>query len=105
MKQLSAQDFEVLISDKKVKLLDVREQHEFAQGHIKGAQLVPSTNFWEEFESLGIKKSDKIALYCYTGSRSDFIARELEQAGYKNVFNLEMGIVEWLESGKPTVKK
>jgi rhodanese-related sulfurtransferase len=104
IKQLSADDFEELIKSKKVHLLDVRELFEFQQGRIKGAKLVPSTHFEEEFEKVKIKKSDKIALYCRSGSRSHFLAEKLDQMGYKNIFNLEMGIIEWLDYGKKIVK-
>jgi len=105
IKQLSADDFEELIKNKKVKLIDVRELLEFQQGHIKGAKLMPSTNFSEELEKNKLKKSDKIALYCRSGSRSNFIAEQLEQMGYNNIFNLEMGILEWLDYKKKLVKK
>lgn len=101
--QLSSDDFEDLIKDKNVYLLDVREKYEFDTGHIKKAKLVPSTNFNEEFEKLKIKKKDKIALYCRSGSRSDFIARKLISEGYENIYNLEMGVIEWLDYGKKLV--
>lgn len=105
IKQLSADDFEKLIKKEKTQLLDVREFFEFQQGYIKGAKLIPSTRFEEEFEKAKIKKTDKIALYCRTGSRSHFIAEKLENWGYKKLFNLEMGIIEWLEYGKKLIKK
>jgi len=105
MKQLSSDDFEELIKKKKTQLLDVRELFEFQQGHIKGSKLFPSTHFSEELEKSKIKKTDKIALYCRSGSRSHFIGEQLEQLGYEHVFNLEMGTVEWLEYGKKLTKK
>lgn len=98
--QISSDDFEELVKDKKVKLLDVREKYEFDTGFIKGARLVPATNFDDEFEKLKIKKNDKIALYCRSGNRSDFIGKKLLDDGYKNIYNLEMGIMEWLDYGK-----
>jgi rhodanese-related sulfurtransferase len=105
IKQLSADDFEELIDNGKVQLLDVRELYEFKQGFIRGAKLVPSTRFREEFEKLKIKKKDKIALYCLSGNRSDFLAKQLQDWGYENLFNLEMGIIEWLDYGKKIIKK
>lgn len=105
MKQLSADDLENLIQDKNVKLLDVREKHEFASGHIGGALLVPSTNFWDNFNPLKIKKTDKIALYCQGGGRSSFVAEKLEAAGYSNIYNLEMGFSDWLAGKKKIVKE
>ena len=106
VKHVSADDFEELITQQKnVWIIDVREPSEFKQGYIKGAKLMPSTRFTEELEKSKIKKTDKLALYCRSGSRSYFLAEQLEQLGYKNVFNLEMGTVEWLEYGKKLVKK
>ena len=103
VKQLSADDFEELIKNKKVQILDVRELFEFQQGHIKDAKLFPSTHFTEKLEESKIKKTDKIALYCRSGSRSHFIAEQMKQLGYQNIFNLEMGTVEWLDYGKKLV--
>jgi len=102
--QLSSDDYESLMKEKKVWNLDVREKYEYAMGHIRGAHLVPSTRFEEEFEKLKIKKTDKIGVYCRSGSRSDFIAKKLVEMGHKNIYNLEMGILEWLEYGKKLVK-
>ncbi|MDA3814815.1 MAG: rhodanese-like domain-containing protein [Patescibacteria group bacterium] len=102
--QISSDDFEELIKDKKVSLLDVREKSEFNAGHIKGARLVPSTRFDEAFDKIKIKKKDKIAIYCYSGNRSDFIGKKLVNQGYDNVYNLEMGTIEWLDYGKKLVK-
>ncbi len=104
VKQLSSDDFEELIKDKKVHLIDVRELFEFQQGFIKGAKLFPSTHFSDELEKSKIKKTDKVALYCRSGSRSHFIAEQLSQLGYKNIFNLEMGTIEWLDYGKKLTK-
>jgi rhodanese-related sulfurtransferase len=104
VKQLSSDDFEVLIKNKKVHIIDVRELWEFQQGFIKGAKLFPSTHFSEKLEKSKIKKTDKIALYCLSGSRSHFISEQLSQLGYKNIFNLEMGTIEWLEYGKKLMK-
>jgi rhodanese-related sulfurtransferase len=100
---LSVEEFEELIKNKKTKLLDVREKYEFDAGHIKGANLVPSTRFDENFEPLKIKKTDKIALYCRSGSRTSFIMKKLKEQGYKNVFHLEMGIIDWMKSGRRVV--
>ena len=102
--QISSDDFEELIKDKKVFLLDVREKSEFDAGHIKGAKLVSSIRFDEGFEKLNIKKKDKIALYCLNGNRSDFIGKKLADQGFDKIYNLEMGIVEWLDYGKSLTK-
>ncbi|MFO7807558.1 MAG: rhodanese-like domain-containing protein [Candidatus Moraniibacteriota bacterium] len=103
--QLSADDFEEVIKNNKVRLLDVREKYEFDQGFIKGAELAPSTRFREALQDLKVKKNEKVAVYCRTGSRSDFLARQMAHDGYGDIYNLEMGIEEWLDFGKKLVKK
>ena len=100
IKHVSSDEYESLMKKKGFWNLDVREKYEFDAGYIKGAKLVPSTRFEEEFEKLKIKKTDKIGLYCRTGSRSAFIANKLEEMGYKNIFNLELGLLDWMEQGK-----
>ena len=100
---LSVEDFEELVKNKKVFLLDVREKHEFSAGHITGANLVPSTNFDEEFGKLKIKKSDKIALYCRSGARSGFILNKLLEKGYKKTYHLELGLLDWEREGRKLI--
>ena len=102
--QLSSDEFEKLIKEKGTVLIDVREKYEFDAGHIKGAHQISSIRFDEGFENLGVKKKDKIALYCRSGNRSDFIASKLSQEGYPNVYNLELGILDWTRYGKQIVK-
>jgi phage shock protein E len=101
---LSTEEYKKLIENKAVWNLDVREKYEFNEGYIKDAKLTPSTRFDEFFEELKIKKNDKIALYCRTGSRSAFIAQKLVDKGYKNVFNLELGFVDWQRKDFESVK-
>ena len=100
---LSVEDFEELIKDKKVFLLDVGEKHEFDKGHIKDARLVPSTNFDSEFEKLKIKKSDKIALCCRSVARSEFILNKLLEKGYKKTYHLELGLLDWESNGQKLI--
>ena len=100
VKHISADDYEALVKEKGFWNLDVREKYEFDAGHIKGAKLVPSTRFDEEFEKLKVKKTDKVGVYCRTGNRSAFIAEKLKDKGFKNIFNLEMGLAEWMEMKK-----
>lgn len=104
IKHVSADQYESLLEEKDFWNLDVREKYEFDTGYIKGALLVPSTRFEEEFEKLKISKNSKIGLYCRTGSRSAFIAEKLKDKGYKNIYNLEVGLAEWNGYGKKLTK-
>ncbi len=105
VKQLSTEEYKELIEKKGVWNLDVREGYEFNAGYIEGAKLVPSTRFDEFFDELKIKKSEKIALYCRSGSRSSFVAQKLSDKGYTNIYNLELGFLDWQRQGFKIVKK
>lgn len=79
-------------------LLDTREKKEFDVSHIKGATYVGYDDF--ELESVSqLDKEAKIMVYCSVGYRSERIGEKLQQAGFKNVFNLKGGIFDWANKG------
>jgi rhodanese-related sulfurtransferase len=102
-RNLTPDEFEKFISQPGVHLLDIREGYEYAGGHLENAKLVPTSNFWAHFDELGLKKDDKIALYCHTGSRSSYVLNNLLEAGYTGVVHLQRGIVDWYGQGKKVV--
>lgn len=81
-------------------LLDVREDYEWAVGHIDGARLVPLGTLVEAMSSLDAR--DEIVVYCRTGRRSADAARALAAAGFR-VANLAGGIVRWAGEVDPDV--
>jgi len=103
-RNLTPDEFEEFIKQPGTYLLDVREPYEYAESHLKDAKLVPTSNFWAHFDQLGLKKDDRIALYCRTGSRSSYILNNLLEAGYKNAVHLERGIIDWYGQGKEIVR-
>jgi rhodanese-related sulfurtransferase len=78
-------------------LLDAREKEEFNVSHLKNAIYVGYNHFnlKETIIQLPRDKSAKIVVYCSLGIRSETVAHNLIQEGYKNVFNLYGGIFEW----------
>src|SRR5579859_3262073 len=85
--------------------LDVREQSEWDIEHIPGAVHIPQDRVAAEVEQALPDKSAPIVVYCRTGRRSANAAIVLEGLGYRNVRNLEGGIVQWLEEGLPVVSE
>lgn len=81
-----------LIND--VKLVDARSTAEYATSKIKGAQFVDYDN--PNLKNLNISKNDTIVVYCTIGYRSEKIAEKLKKKGYKNVYNLYGGIIQWV---------
>lgn len=73
-------------------LLDVREAHEFAAGHVPGAVLIPLGTLPQRTGEL--PKDRQIVAICRSGSRSGVATGALRQAGFK-VQNMVGGMLAW----------
>jgi rhodanese-related sulfurtransferase len=95
--EISAQDLYNLIKEgKPVKIIDVRLQSEYEEGHIPGAINISYQNIKEELPKReDIKKDDFIVLYCRTGERAAIASEILTNMNYTNVHNLTGGISAW----------
>ena len=76
-------EFEQLLKNKAPNVIDVREEYEFEDGHIKGAELIPMGSIPESLHKLD--KSKEYHLICYSGARSARAAKYLADLGYKMV--------------------
>jgi rhodanese-related sulfurtransferase len=81
--------------------IDVREDHEFAKGHAKGARHLGKGIIERDVETLIPRKNEAILLYCGGGYRSILAADALQQMGYINVVSMDGGIKAWREAGYP----
>ena len=81
--------------------LDVREDHEFAKDHAKGARHLGKGVIERDIETLVPDKQASILLYCGGGYRSALAADALTQMGYTNVTSMDGGIKAWREAGYP----
>lgn len=89
---LQAEEFELLLRENNIQLLDVRTPQEFAEGYIPGSINIDITS--KSFSLLAAEKLTKkipIAIYCRSGNRSRKAARLLIEKGYK-VYNLDKAI-------------
>lgn len=104
VKNISAAEFRKMADKKEGVILDVRTAEEFAEGHIPGAINIDynSENFKSEVQKLDKNKSYEV--YCRSGKRSSASAEIMNELGFKNVVNLEGGILEWQENGFEVVK-
>ncbi|MBN2619099.1 MAG: hypothetical protein JXR64_12370 [Spirochaetales bacterium] len=81
------------------KLVDVREWNEWKHKRIEGTDfLVPTTSFYQSVEQLEEFKNFPLIVYCFSGSRSNYIQRVMKDMGYKHVVNFRRGIMSY--SGK-----
>ncbi|MFM9907667.1 MAG: rhodanese-like domain-containing protein [Nitrospiraceae bacterium] len=79
--------------------LDVREDHEFAEDHAKGARHLGKGIIERDVETLISDKEAAIVLYCGGGYRSALAADVLQQMGYRNVVSMDGGIKAWRDAG------
>ncbi|WP_428033234.1 rhodanese-related sulfurtransferase [Amphritea sp.] len=95
------QDWNALISDPEVVLVDTRNDYEVQVGTFKGA-LNPNTETFREFpqyvkEHLDPEKNRKVAMFCTGGIRCEKSTAYLKEQGFDEVYHLEGGILKYLE--------
>jgi rhodanese-related sulfurtransferase len=85
-------------------LLDVREDAEWAGGHIPSAHHLARGILEREIERAIPEKDAPIVVYCGGDDRSALAADNLQKMGYANVAALDGGLRDWTARGLPTVK-
>jgi rhodanese-related sulfurtransferase len=93
-----------LDAGEKLKLVDVREDSEWAKGHLPGAQHLSKGVIERDIETAVPDKNAEIILYCGGGFRSALAADNLQKMGYKNVISMDGGWRGWTKAGHPTDK-
>jgi len=99
------EEWNKLIADPTTIVLDARNYYEVMNGSFKGA-VNPQTEKFSELPAfvstnLADKKDSKIAMYCTGGIRCEKFAPYLKSQGFKNVFQLNGGILRYLETVDP----
>lgn len=97
---VDAQKFNDLISDPNTVLVDMRNHYESEIGHFKGAVTPDVDTFRDSLdiieEDLKEHKEDKnLVMYCTGGIRCEKASAYYKHKGFKNVFQLEGGIIEY----------
>jgi sulfur-carrier protein adenylyltransferase/sulfurtransferase len=82
-------------------VVDVREQNEWDEGHIRGAVHVPRGSLESKIEGAVPDRTRPVIVYCAGGTRSAFAAKTLEELGYEDVVSLAGGFTEWKRNGLP----
>jgi len=91
-----------LISDPEVTVIDTRNDYEYAIGSFKNA-VNPKTETFREFPeyvktSLDPKKHKKVAMFCTGGIRCEKSTAFLKEQGFEEVYHLQGGILKYLET-------
>ncbi|TBR25782.1 sulfurtransferase [bacterium] len=85
-------------------LVDVREESEWANGHLPAAIHIGKGVIERDIEARCPDHSTELVLYCGGGFRSALAADNLQKMGYKHVLSLDGGWRGWTEAGHPTEK-
>lgn len=85
-------------------LVDVREESEWARGHLPGAIHLGKGIIERDIEQRVPDTGTKMILYCGGGYRSALTADNLQKMGYTNVESMDGGWKGWLEAGLATQK-
>ena len=81
-------------------IVDVREQHEYEQGHLPGAKHVPRSYLESRIENAVKDRSAHVVIYCASGNRSALAAHIMQkELGYENVESMAGGITLWKDRG------
>jgi rhodanese-related sulfurtransferase len=93
-----------LMNHESARVLDVREDKEWQQGHIPGATHIPLGQLSNRMGELGGEKDAPLVVVCRSGNRSTNAALQLRKAGFDNVYNLNGGTMAWQQAGMPLEK-
>ncbi|MDP9169879.1 MAG: rhodanese-like domain-containing protein [Acidobacteriota bacterium] len=91
----------MLASGSAAVLVDVREDHEWAAGHVKDAVHLSKGIIERDVEARFPAKDATLVLYCGGGFRSALVADNLQKMGYTNAISLDGGWRALKESGLP----
>lgn len=99
---ISANDFNKMIrNDKSAIIIDVRTPEEFNKGHLRNSLNV---NWFDENFDENLKIFNKnlpVFVYCLSGGRSSKANEKIQSLGFKNVYELDGGILEWRKNKLP----
>lgn len=105
VKEISIEDVKAKLDrEEKFYFIDVREDHEWQQGHAERAEHLGRGILERDVENKIPDLSAEVVLYCGGGFRSALAADNLQKMGYKNVYSMAGGFRAWQEANYPTAK-
>jgi rhodanese-related sulfurtransferase len=92
---------EMLASEPRTRLLDVRTPGEYEAVHIRGAYNVPLDQLGEHGEEIRANVTDPVVLICQSGARARKAEEALNQCSMTNLHVLDGGVNGWVAAGEP----
>ena len=94
----------MLHKDRSIKVLDVRTAEEFNSGHIKGAINI-DIRASDAFSKINkLNRNQKYIVHCYTHHRSGMAVDQMQEAGFKTIYQMMDGFSGWEENNLPIQK-
>jgi len=98
--QLEPDEWEAMLNEKHVQVLDIRNDYEIDLGQFKKANhldLKEFNEFPEKLPSAPLAKKQKTLIYCTAGIRCEKAISEMKKQGFKEVYQLRGGIINYLK--------
>ena len=99
---IAPQEARRLLARGKTVLVDVREVHEHAREHIKGAKLAPLSRFEAHDFAAERERARAAIFYCQSGTRTAFSGRRFQHSGFEEIYVLHGGLLAWKRAGFAT---
>jgi rhodanese-related sulfurtransferase len=97
-KNVSVQELHAASEPNRI-VLDVRQPEEYASGHLPGARLLPLGKVSSQAAEL--PKGIPLYVICHSGNRSRQASEILSRLGFKDIRNVQGGILAWQAAGYP----
>lgn len=101
VREISIDEVRRKLESGKAKLIDVREDSEWAAGHARGAQHLGKGVIERDIEQSVPDKNAELILYCGGGFRSALATDSLQKMGYTNISSMAGGWRGWQAAGGP----
>jgi rhodanese-related sulfurtransferase len=101
IREVSVDETRQKLESGSARVIDVREESEWAAGHIRGAVYLGRGVLERDIEQRVPNKNAELILYCGGGFRSALSADNLQKMGYTNVASMAGGWRQWKAEGGP----
>ncbi len=102
---LTASEAVLMLNRGKPLVLDVRDEAEFASGHIQGAKHIPVAELANRLKEIEKFKDKPVLIHCQHGMRAKTAVKILKAQQFSQLNNLQGGLNAWVEAKLPLVKR
>lgn len=102
--EVSPAEAVLLINRENALVLDVREESEFAAGHVADAKNIPLAKLTERINELRKYQQKPVLVSCRSGMRTANACGQLKKAGFTRIYNLKGGIDAWKQANLPVTR-